>query len=75
MLFFRSEDALNDWCTATQHPRRPLATLPQLWQMAMAWYSNRLSAQARRPDAQEIRQIFARIGLTDTFWDPQADRF
>jgi hypothetical protein len=43
--------------------------------MAMAWYSNRLSAQARRPDANEIRRIFARIGLTDTFWDPQADRF
>jgi hypothetical protein len=75
MLFFRSEDALNDWCTATQHPRRPTATLPQLWQMAMAWYSNRLSAQAHRPDANEIRQIFARIGLTDRFWDRRADRF
>jgi len=75
MLFFRSEEALNDWCTATQRPRRPATTLPQLWQMAVAWYSNRLSAQARRPDANEIRQIFARIGLTDSFWDPQADRF
>ena len=50
-------------------------TLPQLWQMAMAWYADRLSAHARRPDANEIRQIFARIGLTDTFWDPQAERF
>jgi len=75
MLFFRSEEALDDWCTATRHPRRPTATLPQLWQMAEAWYSNRLSPQARRPDASEIRQIFARIGLTDAFWDPQADRF
>jgi hypothetical protein len=75
MLFFRSEEALNDWCSATAHPRRPTATLPQLWQMATAWYSNRLSPQARRPDAKEMRQIFARIGLTDAFWDPQADRF
>ena len=25
--------------------------------------------------SNEIRQIFARIGLTDTFWDPRADRF
>jgi hypothetical protein len=37
--------------------------------------SNRLSAQARRPDANEMRQIFARIGLTDRFWDPQGDKF
>ena len=75
MLFFRSEDALHDWCGGTGHPRRPTATLPQLWQMAVAWYGNRLSPQARRPDAAEIRQIFGRIGLADPFWDPQADRF
>lgn len=75
MLFFRSEDALDEWCKARRHPRRPTATLPQLWQMAVAWYANRLSAQARRPDANEIRQIFARIGLTEPFWDPRADRF
>ena len=75
MLFFRSEEALNDWSGALQHRRRPTATLPQLWQMAVAWYLSRLSPQARRPDADEIRQIFARIGLTDAFWDPRADRF
>jgi hypothetical protein len=75
MLFFRSEDALDEWCKARRHPRRPTVTFPQLWQMAVAWYANRLSAQARRPDANEIRQIFARIGLTDPFWDPRADRF
>ena len=75
MLFFRSEDVLDEWCNAGRYPRRPTATLPQLWQMAMAWYANRLSVQAHRPDANEIRQIFARIGLTDTFWDPRADRF
>jgi len=75
MLFFRSDEALDEWCKARQHPRRPIATLPQLWRMAVAWYANRLSAQARRPDANEIRQIFARIGLPDPFWDPRADRF
>jgi hypothetical protein len=75
MLFFRSEDALDEWCRARGHPRRPIVTLPQLWQMAQAWYSNRLSPQARRPDANEVRQIFARIGLTGAFWDPQADKF
>jgi hypothetical protein len=71
MLFFRSEDALNDWCTARQHPRRPTVTLPQLWQLAVVWYSNRLSPEVQRRDANEISQIFARIGLTDPFWDPR----
>jgi hypothetical protein len=75
MLFFRSEDALADWCAARHYPRRPTATLPQLWQLAVAWYSNRLTPQARRPDASEIRHIFDRIGLTDPFWDPRADKF
>jgi hypothetical protein len=75
MLFFRSEDTWNEWCHARQHPRRPAATLPQLWQMAVAWYSNRLSPDAHRPDAGEVRQIFARIGLTDAFWDPRGDKF
>jgi len=75
MLFFRSEDALDEWCKAGQLPRRPTATLPQLWQMAVSWYANRLSEEARRPDPSEIRQIFARIGLTDSFWDPRADEF
>src|SRR6266404_450944 len=60
MLFFRSEDALDEWCKARQHLRRPTATLPQLWQMVVAWYANRLSAQARRPDTSEIRQISIR---------------
>jgi hypothetical protein len=75
MLFFRSEDAVDEWCETRRLPRRPTATLPQLWQMAEAWYANRLSSEARRPDAEEIRRIFARIGLTDAFWDPRADRF
>jgi hypothetical protein len=75
MLFFRSEDALNEWCRSHDYARRPTATLPQLWRMAVAWYENRLRPDARRPDAGEIRDIFARIGLTGAFWDPQADKF
>jgi hypothetical protein len=75
MLFFRSEEALNSWCAAHHHPRRPTATLHQLWQLAVAWYSNRLNPDAVRPDVNEIRHIFARIGLTDSFWDPAPGKF
>ena len=75
MLFFRSEDLIDDWCRDNGMPRRPTVTMTQLWGLAMAWYSNRLDPDARRPQPDEMRQIFARLGLTGEFWDPQADRF
>jgi hypothetical protein len=75
MLFFRSEDQVDRWCADRELPRRPAATLPQLWQMALAWYADRLSPESRRPGPDEIRAIFARIGLPEPFWNPEADEF
>jgi hypothetical protein len=75
MLFFRSEELVNAWCRPRGIQRRPLVTIPQLWELAVAWYSTRLSTEARRPGPDEMRRILARIGLTDPFWDPQADAF
>lgn len=75
MLFFRSEELVKAWCQARAIAPRPLVSMAQLWQLAVAWYATRLSAEARRPGPAEIRQIFARIGLSDPFWDPQADTF
>jgi hypothetical protein len=49
--------------------------MAQLWEPAVAWYATRLSPAARRPRPADMRQIFARIGLDDPFWDPQADAF
>jgi hypothetical protein len=56
-------------------PRRPLLTLPQLWRLSVAWYSNRLSPDARRSTPEEMRALFARVGLEGPFWDPQSDQF
>jgi hypothetical protein len=75
MLFFRSEDEVRAWCEARGGRPNPVATMAQLWAMAVAWYANRLEADARRPRPDEIRSIFARIGLREPFWDPQADAF
>lgn len=75
MLFFRSEEAVGQWCEARGEPVRPLVSMPQLWGLATAWYANRLRPDSRRPQPDEIRGIFARLGLTDAFWDPQADAF
>jgi hypothetical protein len=75
MLFFRSEDRVRAWCAERGVTPRPLVTMDQLWKMATTWYSNRLQEDSRRPKADEIRGIFAAIGLDDPFWDPLSDRF
>jgi hypothetical protein len=75
MLFFRSEEHVNEWCRANGQQRRPLVTLRQLWQLSVAWYANRLTPEARRPAPGEMVAIFARIGLAGPFWDPEADTF
>jgi hypothetical protein len=75
MLFFRSEEMVRAWCEARGIEPRPLVTMTQLWELAVAWYATRLLPEARRPGPPEMRQIFSRIGLNDPFWDPQADVF
>ena len=72
MLLFRSEETVEAWCAERNLPVRPMVTLEQLWMMAKEWYGNRLTEESRRPAADEIVQIFGRIGLTDPFWDPRA---
>ena len=75
MLFFRSEDLVKAWCEERGVAPRPIVTMAQLWELAAAWYATRLMPDARRPRPDEMRLIFARIGLDDPFWDPQADVF
>ncbi len=75
MLFFRSEEDVREWCRAQNLPLRPLVTMDQLWGLAQAWYATRLQPDSRRPQPAEMRQIFARLGLADPFWDPASDSF
>lgn len=75
MLFFRSEELVREWCRAQGLPVRPIVRMDQLWGLADAWYATRLQPDSRRPQPDEMRQIFGRLGLTGEFWDPQSDRF
>ena len=75
MLFFRSEELIDQWCSSRATPRRPSVRMDQLWQMAVTWYATRLHAESRRPAPAEIRSIFEGIGLQGDFWDPQSDTF
>jgi hypothetical protein len=75
MLFFRSEEQVREWCKDKGVPMRPLVPVDQLWTLATTWYSTRLQAESRRPQAEEMREIFAGIGLQGDFWDPRSDSF
>ena len=73
MLLFRSEESVAQWCRSRGLPLRPLVSLAQLWQLAVAWYGNRLTVESRRPQPSEMASVFASVGLTGPFWDPNAD--
>jgi len=49
--------------------------MDQLWTLATTWYSTRLQSDSRRPQPDEMREIFAALGLTGDFWDPRSDTF
>ncbi|MCH7681373.1 hypothetical protein IID10_18750 [candidate division KSB1 bacterium] len=66
---------MNKWCTDHNIPRRPIFSLEQLWQLAVTWYENRLTVDARRPAPGDMVKIFADIGLEGPFWDPQSDQW
>ena len=72
MLLFRSEEMVARWCAARGLTMQPLVNLNQLWYLAVTWYGNRLTVDSRRPGADEMGEIFARIGLEGPFWDPKA---
>jgi len=75
MLFFRSEERLREWCAARGTTPGPAVSMDQLWGLASQWYGTRLQPSARRPGPAEMRDIFAGLGLTGAFWDPEADNF
>jgi hypothetical protein len=49
--------------------------MDRLWVLATTWYSARLQEDSRRPGPDEMRSIFAGLGLEGEFWDPESDHF
>ena len=75
MLFFRSEEHVDQWCKMNLVTKRPLVSLDQLWQLAVTWYGNRLTIESRRPGPDEMVKIFSEIGLQGPFWEPKSDQW
>lgn len=45
-----------------------MLTLEQGWELARAWYHNRLRPDWRRQAPEEAEALFTELGLTAPFW-------
>jgi Alkylmercury lyase len=68
MLLFRSEEHIERWRKPRGIARGATLTVVQQWDLARAWYSNRMERDWRRRTPVEAETIFAGIGLTGAFW-------
>lgn len=66
MNLFRSEEHVRRWLEG----REPGATIPaaKLWELADAWYRERLAPDWRPRTPEENREILRSLGLTGPFW-------
>lgn len=68
MLLFRSEEHIDRWLANRRLPRGESFSLEQGWQLARAWYHDRLSPAYQRRTPAEAEAVFASVGLTGDFW-------
>jgi hypothetical protein len=68
MLLFRSEEHLDRWCAFRGLPRGGTMAPEQCWQLAQAWYGDKLHPDWRRKTLDEAEAALAGIGLTEPFW-------
>jgi hypothetical protein len=68
MLFFRSEESLNEWLESKKMARGATLSIDQLWELSQDWYHNRLSPQYHGRTVEQVLEIFKELGLTSAFW-------
>ena len=71
MLFFRSEEMLEQWQNANHAQRGAVLSIPTLWELSQRWYHNRMSPEYRGRNLEQIQGIFKEVGLTSGFWLPR----
>ena len=68
MLFFRSEEVLEDWLAARSAKRGAALTIPRLWELSQRWYQDRMSVDYHGRTAAQARELFREVGLSSEFW-------
>jgi Alkylmercury lyase len=68
MLFFQSEESLNEWLDSKKLAQGAVLSIDQLWELSQRWYHNRLSVDYHGRSIDQVQEIFAELGLTSEFW-------
>jgi hypothetical protein len=59
---------VDDWCERSGQARGRSLAPATAWQLARAWYHDRLDPRWRRKTRAEAEQVFASVGLAGEFW-------
>jgi hypothetical protein len=68
MLLFRGEEHIESWRTQWNQPRGATLTIDQAWQLADAWYRDKMDADWRRATIEETEVLLGKLALTGPFW-------
>jgi hypothetical protein len=68
MLFFRSEELLNQWLASNQVERGAVLSIPKLWNLSQRWYQDRISSKYHGRTTEQVQKIFREAELTSDFW-------
>jgi hypothetical protein len=69
MLLFRAEEHIERWCAVRGISRGATLTPEQGWQLAHAWYKDKVKPEWRRHTLEETETLLAHVGLTGSFWN------
>lgn len=56
------------WCAERGYASGAILTLDRVWELARAWYGNRLDPDFRGRGAAEAEAILHGVGLAEPFW-------
>ena len=68
MLFFQSEDALQEWLASNRAECGEVLSIQQLWDLSQRWYANRMASDYHGRTVDQVLQIFKEVGLNSEFW-------
>lgn len=70
MLFFRSEEMLENWLVSNHAQRGAVLSISIVWELSQRWYHNRMSVDYHGRTVEQVQEIFKEVGLISRFWQP-----
>jgi len=72
MLLFRAEEHIDRWRRQWSQPPGAPLTIDQGWQLARAWFHDKMEPDWRRASIEETEALLERLGLLGSFWSLRA---